>query len=168
MDMPCLAHIDPAIGKSSHTNRKCKWVNDLKTDPKAGYKRARRHTHATKEARSNTKTRTRIAPKQWTRMELRRNQKRVLQLTPPTHLRRKALVHITPSSGLQQLGEEICPPDPERFRLCRSMSGGRKLPVRLIGRITPPSFQRSAMPRLEVPTSTGTISTSALWMAKPA
>ncbi|KAK1607598.1 hypothetical protein QYE76_031271 [Lolium multiflorum] len=42
-DMPCLAHIDPTTGKSSHTNRKCKWVNDLKTDPEAGYKRARNH-----------------------------------------------------------------------------------------------------------------------------
>ena len=42
-DMPCLAHIDPATGKSSHTNRNCKWVNDLKADPEAGYKRARKH-----------------------------------------------------------------------------------------------------------------------------
>src|SRR4051812_24450980 len=41
--MPCLAHIDPAIGKSTHTNRHCKWVNDLKSDPEAGYKRARKH-----------------------------------------------------------------------------------------------------------------------------
>ncbi|KAK1665070.1 hypothetical protein QYE76_053229 [Lolium multiflorum] len=29
-------------GKSSHTNRNCKWVNDLKTDP-SGYKRAQKH-----------------------------------------------------------------------------------------------------------------------------
>ncbi|KAK1606662.1 hypothetical protein QYE76_030335 [Lolium multiflorum] len=42
-DMPCLAHIDPAKGKFSHTNRNYKWVNDLKTDPEAGYKRARKH-----------------------------------------------------------------------------------------------------------------------------
>ncbi|KAK1669924.1 hypothetical protein QYE76_058083 [Lolium multiflorum] len=42
-DMPCLAHIDPATGKSSHTNRNCKWVNNLKTDPDAGYKQARKH-----------------------------------------------------------------------------------------------------------------------------
>ncbi|KAK1677051.1 hypothetical protein QYE76_037899 [Lolium multiflorum] len=42
-DMPCLAHIDPATGKSSHTNRNFKWVNDLKTNPEAGYKRARKH-----------------------------------------------------------------------------------------------------------------------------
>src|SRR3954464_13979627 len=39
-DMPCLTHIDPATGKSTHTNRHCKWVNDLKSDPEAGYKRA--------------------------------------------------------------------------------------------------------------------------------
>ncbi|KAK1663356.1 hypothetical protein QYE76_051515 [Lolium multiflorum] len=43
MDMPCLAHLDPATGKSTHTNRNCKWVNDLKNDPEAGYKRARKH-----------------------------------------------------------------------------------------------------------------------------
>ncbi|KAK1649017.1 hypothetical protein QYE76_066822 [Lolium multiflorum] len=34
---------DPATGKSTHTNRNCKWVNDLKNDPEAGYKRARKH-----------------------------------------------------------------------------------------------------------------------------
>jgi hypothetical protein len=42
-DMPCLAHLDPATGNSTHTNRNCKWVNDLKSDPEAGYKRARKH-----------------------------------------------------------------------------------------------------------------------------
>ena len=41
-DMPCLAHIDPATGKSTHTNRHCKWLNDLKEDPKAGFKCARK------------------------------------------------------------------------------------------------------------------------------
>jgi len=41
-DMPCLAHLDPATGKSTHTNRHCKWVNNLKEDPDAGYKRARK------------------------------------------------------------------------------------------------------------------------------
>ena len=40
--MPCLAHLDPATGKSTHTNRHCKWVNDLKEDPEARYKRARK------------------------------------------------------------------------------------------------------------------------------
>src|SRR4051812_22410850 len=40
--MPCLAHIDPATGKSTHTNRHCKWVNDLKSDPEAGYKRTQK------------------------------------------------------------------------------------------------------------------------------
>ncbi|KAK1651599.1 hypothetical protein QYE76_069404 [Lolium multiflorum] len=42
-DMPCLAHLDPATGKSTHTNRNYKWVNDLKNDPEEGYKRARKH-----------------------------------------------------------------------------------------------------------------------------
>ncbi|KAK1601106.1 hypothetical protein QYE76_007609 [Lolium multiflorum] len=41
-DMP-PAHLDPVTGKSTHTNRNCKWVNDLKNDPEAGYKRARKH-----------------------------------------------------------------------------------------------------------------------------
>ncbi|KAK1694618.1 hypothetical protein QYE76_011315 [Lolium multiflorum] len=42
-DMTCLSHLDPATGKSTHTNRNRKWVNDLKTDPETGYKRARKH-----------------------------------------------------------------------------------------------------------------------------
>ncbi|KAK1665187.1 hypothetical protein QYE76_053346 [Lolium multiflorum] len=42
-DMPCLAHIDLATGKSRHTNRNCRWVNDLKTDLEAGYKHARKN-----------------------------------------------------------------------------------------------------------------------------
>ena len=41
-DLPCMIHVD-ANGKSSHTNRTCKFVNDLKADPEAGYKRARRN-----------------------------------------------------------------------------------------------------------------------------
>ena len=40
-DMPCVNHMD-ANGKSTHTNRTCKWVNELKADPEAGYKRSRR------------------------------------------------------------------------------------------------------------------------------
>ena len=40
--MPCLVHLD-ASGKSTHTNRTCKYVNDLKADPEAGYKRTRRN-----------------------------------------------------------------------------------------------------------------------------
>src|SRR4051794_17987782 len=41
-DIPCWAHIDQTTGKPTHTNRHCKWVNDLKTDPEAGYQRARK------------------------------------------------------------------------------------------------------------------------------
>jgi hypothetical protein len=40
-DMPCFAHRD-ASGKCNHTNRNCKFVNDLKADQEAGYKRTRR------------------------------------------------------------------------------------------------------------------------------
>jgi hypothetical protein len=54
-DMPCLAHIDPATGKSSHTNRNCKWVNDLKTNPEAGYKQARKHRPRGKGGRGKNK-----------------------------------------------------------------------------------------------------------------
>jgi hypothetical protein len=40
--MPCLAHLD-ANGKFTHTNRKCKFVNDLKADLEASYKHARKN-----------------------------------------------------------------------------------------------------------------------------
>jgi hypothetical protein len=37
-DMLCFAHRD-AAGKCNHTNRNCKFVNDIKADQEAGYKR---------------------------------------------------------------------------------------------------------------------------------
>jgi hypothetical protein len=40
-DMPCFAHRD-ALGKCNHTNRNYKFVNDLKADQEAGFKRNRR------------------------------------------------------------------------------------------------------------------------------
>jgi hypothetical protein len=40
-DMPCFAHRD-ASGKCNHTNRNCKFVNDIKADQEAGYKRTQR------------------------------------------------------------------------------------------------------------------------------
>ncbi|KAK1667106.1 hypothetical protein QYE76_055265 [Lolium multiflorum] len=54
-DMPCLAHRDLATGKSTHTNRNCKWVNDLKSDPEAGYKRARKHRRRGKGGKGKNK-----------------------------------------------------------------------------------------------------------------
>jgi hypothetical protein len=39
-DMPCFAHRD-ASGKCNHTNRNCKFINDIKADQEAGYKRTR-------------------------------------------------------------------------------------------------------------------------------
>jgi hypothetical protein len=39
-DMPCFAHRD-ASGKCNHTNWNCKFVNDLKADQEAGFKRSR-------------------------------------------------------------------------------------------------------------------------------
>jgi hypothetical protein len=39
-NMPCFAHRD-ASGKCNHTNRNCKFVNDLKADQEAGFKRSR-------------------------------------------------------------------------------------------------------------------------------
>jgi hypothetical protein len=39
-DMPCFSHRD-ALGKCNHTNRNCKFVNDIKADQEAGYKRNR-------------------------------------------------------------------------------------------------------------------------------
>src|SRR4051812_25509795 len=41
-DMPCLVHLD-ANGKATHTNRHCKFVNDLKEDPESGYKRSQKN-----------------------------------------------------------------------------------------------------------------------------
>jgi hypothetical protein len=40
-DMPCFAHWD-ASGKCNHTNWNCKFVNDIKADQEAGYKRTKR------------------------------------------------------------------------------------------------------------------------------
>jgi hypothetical protein len=40
-DMPCFAHRD-ASGKCNHTNRNCKFVNDLKADQEVGLKCSRR------------------------------------------------------------------------------------------------------------------------------
>jgi hypothetical protein len=39
-DMPCFAHRDTS-GKCNHTNQNCKFVNDIKVDQEAGYKRTR-------------------------------------------------------------------------------------------------------------------------------
>ena len=41
-DMPCFVHLD-ANGKSTHTNRHCKFVNDLKEDPESGYKQSQKN-----------------------------------------------------------------------------------------------------------------------------
>jgi hypothetical protein len=38
--VPCFAHRD-ASGKCNHTNRNCKFVNDLKADQETGFKRSR-------------------------------------------------------------------------------------------------------------------------------
>jgi hypothetical protein len=55
--MPCFTHRD-ASGKCNHTNRNCKFVNDLKADQEAGYKHTRRQRprgkgKADKEKESN-------------------------------------------------------------------------------------------------------------------
>jgi hypothetical protein len=51
-------HVD-AVGKSNHTNRTCKFINDLKADPEAGYKRSwktrpRGKVKAKKEAKESS------------------------------------------------------------------------------------------------------------------
>jgi hypothetical protein len=86
MNMPCLAHIDPATSKSSHTNHNCKWVNDLKTDPEAGYKRARKHRPRGKGGKGKNKDEDEDSSKAMDEDGTSQNQKRVPQLTPPTHL----------------------------------------------------------------------------------
>src|SRR4051812_19087981 len=42
-DMPCLVHLD-ANGKATHTNRHCKFVNDLKEDPESGQAKSEEQT----------------------------------------------------------------------------------------------------------------------------
>jgi hypothetical protein len=65
-DMPCFAHRD-ASGKCNHTNRNCKFVNDIKADQEAGYKRNRRQRprgkgKADKDKESNTSRKTVFSP----------------------------------------------------------------------------------------------------------
>ncbi|KAK1642322.1 hypothetical protein QYE76_060127 [Lolium multiflorum] len=84
--MPCLAHPDPATGKSTHTNRNCKWVNDLKNDPEAGYKRARKHRPRGKGGKGKNKDKEEDSSEAMERMTLRRNPRRVPQPTSPTPL----------------------------------------------------------------------------------
>src|SRR4051812_42835520 len=40
--MPCLVHLD-TNGKATHTNRHCKFVNDIKENPESGYKRIQKN-----------------------------------------------------------------------------------------------------------------------------
>src|SRR4051812_19570542 len=40
--MSCLVHLD-VNGKATHTNRHCKFFNDLKEDPESGYKRSQKN-----------------------------------------------------------------------------------------------------------------------------
>src|SRR3954467_11801541 len=56
-DMPCLVHLD-VNGKATHTNRHCKFVNDLKEDPESGYKQSRKN-----RPRGKGKGRTRRSPR---------------------------------------------------------------------------------------------------------
>jgi hypothetical protein len=91
-DMPCFAHRD-ASGKCNHTNRNCKFVNDIKADQEAGYKRNRRQWPRGKGKADNglvaKKKRTRIrSPRMaviWTK---------TLRLNPPKR-QRVGLARVT-------------------------------------------------------------------------
>ncbi|KAK1621245.1 hypothetical protein QYE76_026762 [Lolium multiflorum] len=81
-DMPCLAHIDPANGKSS-TNRNCKW-SMISSPTRSRIQARRKHAHTAKEARARIRKRMKRVPRRWMRMTLRRIPKRLPWLTNPT------------------------------------------------------------------------------------
>jgi uncharacterized sporulation protein YeaH/YhbH (DUF444 family) len=98
-------------------------VNDLKTDPEAGSMILRwiqkqdtsvqgNIANVAKEAKTRIRTKTRKAPRQWMRIELRQIPNRVPQLTPPIPSERKVQVHITLSSELRQFGRRNPPSGP--------------------------------------------------------
>src|SRR3954469_23737890 len=59
-DMSCLVHLD-ANGKATHTNRHCKFVNDLKEDPESGYKQSRNNRPRSKDRQQKTSMRILMA-----------------------------------------------------------------------------------------------------------
>jgi hypothetical protein len=109
-DMPCFAHRD-ALGKYNHTNWNCKFVNDLKVDQEASYKRTRRQRTRGKEKQTRKRS-PRIAVT-WTKT-LRQNppKRRRVQLAWATHTKAPRREHSTASLGLPRLrhNEPPCAP----------------------------------------------------------
>ena len=101
--MPCLAHMDPATGKSSHTNRNCKWINDLKGDPEAGYKRARKHRPRGKGGKGKNKEKDDDSSETMDEDDASPDPKEASAAKKnPTPSSKRALVHTTPSSKRPQ------------------------------------------------------------------
>jgi hypothetical protein len=100
--MPCSAHIDPATGKSSHTNRNCKWVNDLKTDPEAGYKRARKHHPRGKGGKGKNKDKEENSSEAMDEDDASPDPKEGSTANKSNPFVKKVPVHITPSSELRK------------------------------------------------------------------
>jgi hypothetical protein len=106
-DMSCLAHIDPATGKSTHTNLQCEWVSNLKSDPEAGYKHALKHRPRGKGGKGNAKTEEGTEDMDEDRATS--EPKMVPEPTHPTPSGRKVPEHITLSSVLPLCGQRNLP-----------------------------------------------------------
>jgi methylphosphotriester-DNA--protein-cysteine methyltransferase len=100
-DMPCFAHRD-ASGKCNHTNQNCKFVNDLKADQEAGYKRTRRQRPRGK-GKADKERSPRIAAT-WMKT-LRQNplKRQRVELARATRSRVPRREHFTPSLDLLRL-----------------------------------------------------------------
>ena len=144
-DMPCLAHLD-ANGKSTHTNRHCKFVNDLKTDPEAGYKRARRKRPRGKGGKSEDKESKETSDMDEDEAKSEPKGDVAAKSKNPYEKKSNGCFHTflgTPSakakkSALRSLNATV-PPVPQYVKWSKNISHG-------IGRITRKSFHMDTMP----------------------
>jgi hypothetical protein len=103
--------MDPATGNSSHTNRNCKWVNDLKIDPEAGYKRARKHRPCEKGGKGKNKEKDKDddSSEAMKEGEASPDPKEGSVANKSNPFEKRVLVHTTLSSELQQSGPKNRP-----------------------------------------------------------
>jgi hypothetical protein len=104
--MPCLAHLD-ANGKSTHDNRNCKFVNDLKADLEASYKHARKNRPCGRPGKIvRGKTRRKGTPQQNPRIPLARKAQPLITLS----LEGPPLEDVSPSMGHREAFATSWPP----------------------------------------------------------
>jgi hypothetical protein len=166
--MPCLAHIDPATGKSSHIPRNYKWVNDLKTDPEEGYTRARKHRSRGKGANGKNKDKDednseamdedRASPEPKEGTATHASNPLVNKSAGAYHTFLETPIVRVKKSALRTLNATL-PAVPQYVKWSEN-------PAPLTELIVRPSFLKSAMPLLLVPASTGMTSPSAPWTAE--